>query len=52
MVYVFDTNIILLAIINPAFNKYIKKAYRKESNDLIISAVTQGELQSLAIQRN
>jgi len=51
MTYVLDTNIILFSILNPAFELYYKNTYRQSNNDLVISAVTEGELKSLALKR-
>ena len=51
MVYVVDTNIILLSILNTEFEDFYKKNYRQSNNELIISAVTEGELKSLALKR-
>lgn len=52
MLYVLDTNILLLSLINEAFEEYFIETYRPEINDLVISAVSEGELRSVALQRN
>ncbi len=52
MNYVLDTNVILLSLVNPRFALDFRNTYRPESNKLIISAVSSGEMESLAIQRN
>ncbi len=52
MIYVFDTNIIFTSLRNQSFDIYIKSNYRIEGDDLVISAVTVGELKALALKRN
>lgn len=52
MLYVLDTNILLLSLVNEAFEEYVIETYRPEVNDLVISAVSEGELRSVALQRN
>ena len=51
MTYLLDTNIILFSIVKPKFDAYFEKTYRQSPHDFIISVVTEGELKSLAIQR-
>lgn len=51
MRYVFDTNIVLMSILNKQFDAFIKERYRSSNNDLILSAVSQGELEALAKKR-
>jgi len=52
MVYVLDTNIVLLSMGNAKFSAYFIKRYQPAQNDMVISAVSEGELRSLALQRN
>ena len=51
MTYVLDTNILLFSILNAKFEDFYKNTYRQANNDLVISAVTEGELKSLALIR-
>ncbi|RMG75138.1 MAG: hypothetical protein D6722_01480 [Bacteroidetes bacterium] len=51
MVYVLDTNIVLLLMGRPAFNAHFVQTYAPEQHDIVISAVSEGELRSLALQR-
>jgi len=51
MVYVIDTNILLFSILNETFEDFYKNTYRQSNNDLVISAVTEGELKALALKR-
>lgn len=52
MTYVFDTNIIFTSLHNQDFDRYIASNYRIEGSNLVISAVTVGELQALTLKRN
>ncbi len=52
MTYIFDTNIIFTSLYNSQFNAFIESKYRQPSDDVIISAVTIGELKALALKRN
>ena len=52
MNFVIDTNILLLSLINKDFADYFESNFNEKTNSLIISAVTEGELYSLALQRN
>lgn len=51
MNYVLDTNIILLSLVNSAFAIDFRNTYQPLVNKMILSAVSEGELKSLAIQR-
>ena len=51
MVYVLDTNIVLLLMGRPAFSAHFVQTYAPEQHDIVISAVSEGELRSLALQR-
>lgn len=51
MVYLLDTNILLLSLISTSFDVRFGETYKRSSNDFIISVVTEGELKSLAFQR-
>ncbi|MCB9281560.1 MAG: type II toxin-antitoxin system VapC family toxin [Lewinellaceae bacterium] len=51
MVYLLDTNILLLSLISTSFDVRFRETYKRSSNDFIISVVTEGELKSLAFQR-
>jgi tRNA(fMet)-specific endonuclease VapC len=52
MVYVLDTNIVLLSLGNAKFNAHFVQVYQPHQNDMVLSAVSEGELLSLALQRN
>ncbi|MFK7903989.1 MAG: PIN domain-containing protein [Chitinophagales bacterium] len=51
MNYVLDTNIVLLSLLNPVFANDFERTYQPILNRMIISVVSNGELESLAIQR-
>ncbi|MGB0930074.1 MAG: PIN domain-containing protein [Chitinophagales bacterium] len=52
MIYLLDTNVILFNFLNPSFESYFNATFRPNENLLAISVVTEGELDSIAIQRN
>jgi tRNA(fMet)-specific endonuclease VapC len=52
MIYVLDTNVVLLSLVNPHFDTFFGNTYRIGGHDLVLSAVSEGELWSLAYQRN
>ena len=54
MRYVFDTNIILIYLKDSKTKKYIKEVYDplNNKNEVLISAVTIGEIRSLALKNN
>ena len=52
MIYLLDTNIVLFNFLNPRFENYFNATFRPDENLLTISIVTEGELDSIAIQRN
>lgn len=52
MTYVLDTNIILSTLLNDKFDQYFERTYRKESDNLVLSVVSEGELHALALKRN
>ncbi|RMG68691.1 MAG: type II toxin-antitoxin system VapC family toxin [Bacteroidetes bacterium] len=51
MIYVLDTSVVLLSLLNERFDTFFGATYRQAGNDLVISAVSEGELWSLAFQR-
>lgn len=52
MKYIFDTNIIFTSLRNKQFNNYVKSKYRQPNTDILISAVTVGELKALSLKRS
>ncbi len=51
MVYILDTNIILLLILNWKFERFFREKYAQPTNDLVISVVAEGEIKALALKR-
>ena len=52
MVFVIDTNVIVSSIVNPKFEAFFDQTYLQFSHhEFIVSVVTEGELEALALKR-